>query len=63
MSTYTGTYLLFKHHMEHLRPAPEPTTRNGRLKTHRRGRGRLMLREDLASFEFVSEDIIVDYLR
>ncbi len=41
----------------------EATTRNGRLKTQRHGKGDLMLREDLASLEYISEDILVDHLR
>lgn len=41
----------------------EPTTKNGKLKEKRKEKSILMLRDDLASLEYISEDIILDNLR
>ena len=41
----------------------DATTRNGKLKVKRQEKGQLILRDDLASLEYINEDILVDNLR
>lgn len=42
---------------------PLATARDGRLKEQRREKGKLIIRDDLASLEYINEDIILDNLK